>query len=131
MGWNGSELAADLWKAIGFLIPAGRDRTVAARKIVELFEACDCDTMMEAERLCWDAGLRYDPVKDECVYTPLPEGKITPPGRFQSDYSEDIQPVNSPINMLEGRPLTLNLHLNPCRGCNRTGAACDKCKGKP
>jgi hypothetical protein len=76
MGWSGgSELAAVVWKAVRFLVPAGASRMIAARKIIYEFEQCDCDTILEASELCEDAGYVYDESRDEHVYTPLPGEK--------------------------------------------------------
>jgi hypothetical protein len=73
MGWgSGSSLAADVWKAVRFLIPAGDSRMIAARKITYEFQERDCDTILEAEELCDDAGYVYDEGRGEHVYTPLP-----------------------------------------------------------
>ncbi len=73
MGWSsGSSLAAAVWQAIRFKIPAGEGRMIAARKIIYEFEQCDCDTITEASDLCEDAGYLYDEEKDEHVYTSLP-----------------------------------------------------------
>jgi hypothetical protein len=73
MGWaSGSELAADVWKAVRFLIPAGEGRMIAARKLIYAFEQHDCDTIAETEELCQDAGYVYDEQKQAHVYTQLP-----------------------------------------------------------
>ncbi len=43
MGWcGGGELAEEVWVAVRSLIPVGRGRMVAARKIIDLFERRDC-----------------------------------------------------------------------------------------
>jgi hypothetical protein len=39
-----------------------------ARRIIELFEALDCDTIDEAETLCKDAGRVYNEDTDEITY---------------------------------------------------------------
>lgn len=62
MGWaGGSELAEDIWNLVGKYIPKKQQKRVA-KKIVDLFEHQDCDTMDEAQRLMADAGLenRWD-----------------------------------------------------------------------
>ncbi len=74
MGWaSGSSLAEEVWDAVRKLVPAGRKKMQAARKIIEAFEHCDCDTIHECERLCDDAGLKYDEETDETYYTELPK----------------------------------------------------------
>ena len=76
MGWcGGGELAEEVWVAVRNLVPVGRGRMVAARKIIDLFERCDCDTIIEAESLCAVAGYVYDEGRDEHVYTSLPPDK--------------------------------------------------------
>jgi hypothetical protein len=81
MGWcSGSDVAAQVWDAVRTLIPAGREKVVAARRIIKVVENFDCDTITEAKQLCADAGYVYDEQKDEHVYTPLPAdaGKANP-----------------------------------------------------
>ncbi len=76
MGWcGGGELAEEVWVAVRSLIPVDRGRMVAARKIIDLFERRDCDTIIDAESLCADAGYVYDEGRDEHVYTSLPPDK--------------------------------------------------------
>jgi len=61
MGWaSGSELAEQVWDAVRGFIPKGEPRVQAARDIIDLFEAQDCDTIDEAEQLCQDAGRTCD-----------------------------------------------------------------------
>ncbi len=82
MGWgHGSKLAEDVWAVVRNLIPPGQKRMKVVRKIIELFEDRDCDTIDEAETLCVDAGRVYDEVRGEFVYTPLPTRKRGVPSR--------------------------------------------------
>lgn len=56
MGWcQGSEIASGVWAMVREYIPPVRRREIA-RKIIDLFENSDCDTIDEAETLCSDAG---------------------------------------------------------------------------
>jgi hypothetical protein len=58
MGWaGGSGLAADIWDTVREYIPEEARKKVA-RKIVDLFENEDCDTMPEAELLWKDSRKR-------------------------------------------------------------------------
>jgi len=76
MGWaSGSSLAEEVWEAVRKLIPASRKKMQAARKIIEAFQDCDCDTIQDCERLCDDAGLVYDEEYDEYIYTKLPKAE--------------------------------------------------------
>lgn len=62
MGWaSGSRLADDVWSLVRKHIPA-KNRKGVAKKLVDMFEGEDCDTMDEAEQLMKDAGLenRWD-----------------------------------------------------------------------
>ena len=71
MGWaSGSQLAEDVWAAVRNSIPAGARQPIA-KKIVDLFEDYDCDTMPEAMQLYADAGWVYDTELDQYVYLPL------------------------------------------------------------
>lgn len=55
MGWaSGSEIAESVWLEVVDYIPADKRRGVAKR-LVNVFEAYDCDTMSEAEEL-WKAA---------------------------------------------------------------------------
>jgi hypothetical protein len=57
MGWaSGSALADDVWALFRKHVPA-KNRRAVARKLVDMFEGEDCDTMDECERLMKDAGL--------------------------------------------------------------------------
>lgn len=57
MGWaSGSELAEDVWDTVRKYIPVKNRRRVA-RKIVDLFEQQDCDTIHECEKLMNDAEI--------------------------------------------------------------------------
>jgi hypothetical protein len=60
MGWSsGSMLANDLWLALRKYIAPDK-REMIARRVVDLFETYDCDTLSEAEVLMRDAQLpRY------------------------------------------------------------------------
>jgi hypothetical protein len=56
MGWaSGSELAEKVWNAVKKHIPKEHRKEVAGR-IVDAFEAEDCDTMYEADELMKAAG---------------------------------------------------------------------------
>lgn len=58
MGWaSGSELAEEIWKMMRPLTMPGKERKKCAKKLVDLFEDMDCDTMYECEQLCEDAGI--------------------------------------------------------------------------
>lgn len=62
MGWaGGSGMAADVWKLVRSHIPESKRKRIA-KKLVDIFENEDCDTMDEAELLMKDAGLanRWD-----------------------------------------------------------------------
>lgn len=57
MGWaGGSVVAGDVWALVRRYVPEKSRRRVAKR-LVDIFEDQDCDTMDEAERLMKDAGL--------------------------------------------------------------------------
>ena len=57
MGWcSGSEIAEDVWTVVRRFIPTG-SRQQVARKIVDIFENNDADTMEEAEQLWQDADI--------------------------------------------------------------------------
>jgi hypothetical protein len=69
MGWaSGSQLAEDVWDLVRHYIPPGELRAKTARRIVDLFERMDCDTIDEAQHLCEDAGRIH--VLDEIKYVP-------------------------------------------------------------
>ena len=54
MGWTaGSELGEKVWSLVREFVPAERRQAVAL-KVIDLFEAEDCDTMHEAEQLMSD-----------------------------------------------------------------------------
>ena len=56
MGWaGGSELADKVWHNVRTYIPKAEDRKRLAKKIIDLFEDEDCDTMDECETLQQDA----------------------------------------------------------------------------
>jgi hypothetical protein len=60
MGWTrGSEIANDVWEAVGKYVPDEHKRDVA-RELVDIFESHDCDTMDEAEALMKDAKLNRE-----------------------------------------------------------------------
>jgi hypothetical protein len=51
MGWaNGSELAEGIWLEIRKYIPKDKKQKVA-RKLIDMFEDMDCDTINECETL--------------------------------------------------------------------------------
>lgn len=57
MGWSGgSELAFNIWKLVRPMTTSA-NRKKTAKKIVDLFENEDCDTMYECEELMKDAGI--------------------------------------------------------------------------
>lgn len=57
MGWSGgSVLAEDIWNIFRRYVPV-KSRKRVARRLVDIFEMEDCDTMGEAERLMKDAEL--------------------------------------------------------------------------
>lgn len=57
MGWaSGSRMAADIWALFRPHVPV-KARKHVAKKLVDIFEGEDCDTMDECERLMKDAGL--------------------------------------------------------------------------
>lgn len=57
MGWaSGSELAEDVWTLMRQYVP-GKKRQRIARKLIDIFEDRDADTMYEAEQLWKDANL--------------------------------------------------------------------------
>lgn len=56
MGWaSGSQLAEEIWEVVGKHIPSKNKKQVA-KKLIDLFEDSDCDTIDEAEDLCKAAG---------------------------------------------------------------------------
>ena len=56
MGWaGGSILAEEIWKVVSKEIPKKAHKKIA-RKLIDLFESEDCDTIDEAEDLCEAAG---------------------------------------------------------------------------
>lgn len=60
MGWaGGSGIAANVWSSVEKYIPANQKKRVAKR-IIDIFENEDCDTIDEAEELCKAAGRTYD-----------------------------------------------------------------------
>ena len=89
MGWaSGSSLAEEVWDAVRKLIPASRKKMQAARKIIEAFQDCDCDTIQECERLCDDAGLEYDEEYDEIITRSCPRARArTRPRRSHASVS--------------------------------------------
>lgn len=57
MGWvSGSSLAEDIWKEFRKLIPEALKKR-AARRLIQLFENYDCDTLDECEQLMKDAKI--------------------------------------------------------------------------
>lgn len=59
MGWSsGSELAEDIWNTISNHISKDNQEKVA-RKLIELFENYDCDTIDEAYKLCKAANRKW------------------------------------------------------------------------
>jgi hypothetical protein len=74
MGWaSGSELAEDIWTLVRKYIPK-RVRKRVARKLIDLFENRDCDTIDECEQLCQDAERRtWRDGEDEESLTPNEE----------------------------------------------------------
>lgn len=57
MGWaSGSEIADDIWLLVRKYIPK-KDRKKVAKKVIDIFESKDCDTMEECEILCKDADV--------------------------------------------------------------------------
>jgi len=64
MGWaSGSRLAEDIWDAVRPELHPNKRRTIAKR-IIDLFESEDCDTMQECSKLCKDAGVYQDEDED-------------------------------------------------------------------
>jgi hypothetical protein len=60
MGWaSGSEIAESIWDAVKKSIPK-KDQKKVAKKIIEIFENNDCDTIEEAEELYQAAGRKYE-----------------------------------------------------------------------
>ncbi len=65
MGWSGgSEMAEDIWNMFRKYVPE-KSRKRCAKKLVDIFETQDCDTMDEAARLMKDAGLENRWADDE------------------------------------------------------------------
>lgn len=59
MGWSsGSELAEEVWDMFRGLIR--KDKKKYAKRLIELFENMDCDTIYECEQLCKDAGVEQE-----------------------------------------------------------------------
>ncbi len=68
MGWSGgSEIASEIWSMVGNYVPK-RNRKIVARRIIQLFEDHDCDTIEECEKLCEDAGYRFNEDTEEWEY---------------------------------------------------------------
>lgn len=60
MGWaRGSSLAEDVWDLFRSKVPE-QDKRRLAKKLIDLFENRDCDTIDEAETLCKDAGRKVE-----------------------------------------------------------------------
>lgn len=56
MGWaSGSIIAEQIWDLIKKEIPKNKQKKIA-KKIIDIFESEDCDTIDEAEELCLAAG---------------------------------------------------------------------------
>lgn len=65
MGWaSGSMLADSVWSMFRKHVPA-KNRKAVAKRLVDLFEGEDCDTMDECEQLMKDAGLENRWADDE------------------------------------------------------------------
>ncbi len=65
MGWaGGSELADEIWGMFRKHVPANQRKRLA-KKLVDIFEGQDCDTMDECEQLMKDAGLENRWADDE------------------------------------------------------------------
>lgn len=124
MGWcGGGELAEEVWVAVRSLIPVGRGRMVAARKIIDLFERRDCDTIIDAESLCADAGYVYDEGRDEHVYTSLPPDRgITEREKFLALARAAL----TPGLRAEYMALADNAKTDPCLDCRFTDL-CGNC----
>lgn len=64
MGWaSGSELAEEFWELVERFIPPRQKRRIAKR-IIDMMEHRDCDTIDEAQDLCLAAG-RVNEDEDE------------------------------------------------------------------
>lgn len=60
MGWaGGSEMAADIWDLIEPLTNTSNRKKIA-KKLIDIFENQDCDTIYECEELCNAAGRKSD-----------------------------------------------------------------------
>jgi hypothetical protein len=61
MGWcRGSEIAEDVWKLMRPFVYV-KERKRIARKLIDIFENHDADTMEEAEQLWQDADITPEP----------------------------------------------------------------------
>ena len=124
MGWcGGGELAEDVWAAVRNLLPVGRGRMVAARKIIDLFERRDCDTIREAESLCADAGYIYDEGRDEYVYTSLPPERGVPE---REKFLALARAALTPNLRAKYMALADSAKTDPCLDCHFT-SLCDNC----
>ncbi len=89
---------------------------IAARKIIDLFEQQDCDTIQEAEDLCADAGYVYDEDRGEHVYTPLRSMSIT----------------NAAADPIPEREHALDAAVERCRACPQSDCRdCGDTTGDP
>ena len=62
MGWcRGSEIAEDVWALVRPFVYV-KERKRIARKLIDIFENHDADTMEEAEQLWQDADITPEPV---------------------------------------------------------------------
>jgi hypothetical protein len=65
MGWaGGSEIAEDVWIVVRKHIPLQYRKDVA-RKLIDIFEDADCDTIEECKLLLADADLKIYSELDE------------------------------------------------------------------
>ena len=124
MGWcGGGELAEDVWAAVRNLLPVGRGRMVAARKIIDLFKRRDCDTIREAESLCADAGYIYDEGRDKYVYTSLPPERGVPE---REKFLALARAALTPNLRAKYMALADSAKTDPCLDCHFT-SLCDNC----
>jgi len=61
MGWaSGSEILEQVWKIVRPLTYPGENRRKTAKRLIEIFENADCDTVSECVEICKDAGIYQD-----------------------------------------------------------------------
>ena len=95
MGWcSGSEIAQDVWALVRKFIP-DKKREKIARKLIDIFEDRDADTMDEAVQLCKDARRVYDEDLGEIVYVSTRKSR-------KNDVCRNCQPTGDDCDHCKG-----------------------------